>query len=289
MIELVDYTPIEQYEVRGRPVWVKREDMSCLPPGPPFSKIRGLYECLVKWKQQGCSVVGYTETSVSMAGIGVAWVAKHLGMKAVIFDPQYRQEPDLLKLHRSYWKFCDAELVPIKAGMAKVNYYLSFKILRQQFGPEARMLELGLPLEETLQASARQWRWTMSQFRPATTVVAVGSGTICAGLLRGWFPGCGIIIGVLTRKGNINRKLKSIEARAWGDWYGAFGTSPLRLVDEGWEYAEFSKADCPFACHRYYDLKAWEWLVNNLDDLEPPVLFWNIGREIEPLDQQVVV
>ena len=37
---LVDNTPIEKH----CGIWVKREDLCCPPPGPPFSKVRGVVE-----------------------------------------------------------------------------------------------------------------------------------------------------------------------------------------------------------------------------------------------------
>lgn len=64
-------TPIELYNIGNTPIYVKREDM-CAPEGaPPFSKIRGLMKVLKNLKAQGYTHIGYTETSVSMAGWGL--------------------------------------------------------------------------------------------------------------------------------------------------------------------------------------------------------------------------
>jgi hypothetical protein len=34
---------------------------------------------------------------------------------------------------------------------------------------------------------------------------------------------------------------------------------------------------CPFPTHPNYDLKAWGYLVEHIDELKEPILFWNIG------------
>jgi hypothetical protein len=201
-------------------------------------------------------------------------------MRAVIFDPQYNQPNELLLKHRAKWKEFGAELVPIEAGRAKINYYSSKKMLKDRYKNGSEMLELGLPLSETVEATADQWVKTVTQLiRPATTVVPVGSGTVCAGLLRGWKPGDGIIIGVMGRTGDLEHKKESIEARGY-PMGGGLGGSPLVLEDPGWEYTQASTVECPFPCHRYYDLKAWEWLRCRIKGLKDPVLFWNVGREI---------
>ena len=272
-------TPIQIVDKMGVRAFVKREDMAVDPPAPPFSKIRGLYSHLKKLKSRGVSVVGYTETAISMAGWGVAWVCSELGMKAVLYDPQYKVTPPLLKFHRKQWIQFEPEIVPIPAGRAKVGYYISRKHLLDAYGPNAVMLGLGIPLEETIAETATEWRRTMDGLPepPGTTVVNVGSGTICAGIVRGWKEGEGKIIGVLGRSGSIWSKTRYIQTRAGQDVNGLLGP-PFKMIDQGWKYTEKSRYKSPFPCHPYYDMKAWEWLSENINNLEPPVLFWNIGR-----------
>ena len=271
-------TPIEEHDCQDISVFVKREDMAVQPPAPPFSKVRGLYTHLVDLKKKGVEVIGYVETSISMAGWGVAWACEALGMKAVLYDPQYKKTPGLLLFHRRQWTKFSPVIVPVPAGRARVNYYRAAKHLQKTY-PGAVLLDLGLPLQETIEETSLEWRRTMEKLKtpPATTVVNVGSGTICAGILRGWKTGEGQIIGVLGRSSNRAMKAHSISSRARRTIGGMLG-APLRLEDPGWEYTEPSKHNSPFPCHRYYDLKAWEWLEKNVESLPRPILFWNIGR-----------
>lgn len=275
---IITDTPVEVYKVDGVPVYVKREDKAASPPAPPFSKVRGLMQRVKILKAQGCSAIGYTETSISMAGWGVAWACKILGMKAVIFDPQYKKTPPLLKMHRAHWKAFKATLIPLPAGRAKVNFYASRKILFDRYGESAVVLPLGLPLADTVHETFLEGVRTRPQLgETGTLVVNVGSGTICSGVVQA-FPHWRIF-GVLGRSGDLQHKYVHIEKMS-GVPVGGILNSQLELIDPGWEYTERSQEACPFPCHPWYDLKAWEWLTENIHKLneQPPVLFWNIGQ-----------
>jgi hypothetical protein len=271
-------TPIERYVVQDKEVFVKREDSCVLPPAPPFSKVRGLWVHLEKQKSCGVDVVGYVETSISMAGWGVAWVCAMLNLKCVLFDPQYKDTPAILKYHRKQWKKFSPDIIPLPAGRARVNYYIGKKILKTKYGENAIMLDLGLPLNETIEETAKQWRYTMHhQMSSKTTIINIGSGTICAGIIRGWKPGDGTIIGVMGRSGNTQRMIDKIHKKAQRSINGLLGV-PFKIVDPGWAYTEKSNIQTPFPCHPYYDKKAWQWMLENMNLCKPPILFWNIGR-----------
>jgi len=275
----VENTPVEIHSIGSIPVWVKREDLAAVSPAPPFSKIRGLYTHLTKLKARGIKTIGYVETSISMAGWGAAWCCEDLGLKAVLFDPQYKETPKLLNFHRKQWKMFSPDIIPIPAGRARINYYVGRKLLMDRYGPHAVMLDLGLPLKETVAETAAEWRRTIPELpsQPGSIVINVGSGTICAGIVRGWRKGEGKIIGVMGRSGNVRAKTKSIRRRAQRLLNGLLGV-PFQLEDPGWEYTEKSRFRTPFPCHPYYDKKAWEWLEKHIEEVPQPVLFWNIGR-----------
>lgn len=269
-------TPIELYNHKLGQYWVKREDLCCKAPLPPFSKVRGVVKHLVNLKKSGIDVVGYTETSISMAGIAVGCIAKQLDMKAVIFDPQYKETPGLLKKHRKEWKKHKAIIEPIKAGRAKVNYYIGRKILKEKY-PDSIMLPLGLPFHDTVLETAKEvQRSEVNKF--AAVVVNVGSGTITAGVLSGFASKGAEVIGVMGRTGSIIRKRDEIIKKAGMFDGGLFGKEiKFRLVDPGWRYTERCTIPVPFPCHPYYDAKAYMWMIQHLYNLPKPVLFWNIG------------
>ncbi len=271
-------TPIEKYKVNGIEVLVKREDLASSDEkdSPPFSKIRGLLLHLIELKKKGITTVGYTETSISMAGWGVAWAANKLDMNAVIFDPQYKETPQLLKFHRKQWKKFSPCIIPIKAGMAKVNYYISRGILSENYSNSV-MLPLGLPLEESIQATAKEFTKTYLETKPNSIVISVGSGTIASGVYFDT-PNHTSLYGIMTRTGSTEIKKQSILTKSKKLCGGFFGENNLHIIDMEWDYTEECIFPCPFPCHSYYDRKAWKWLVENINYLKPPILFWNIGH-----------
>ena len=278
-------TPIETYDVRGRTVYVKREDLCTESPGPPFSKCRGLYAKLKKMQRdEGVKVVGYVETPISMAGWGVAWIAQKLGLKAVIFDPQYLHiPPNTIIIHREKWKQFNPDIIPIKAGMTCVNQHIAKRMLRKEYGKDAVMLPIGIPFRETVLETSKELYRTLALESPNYIIVSVGSGTICAGVLRGLRGNKRRtqLIGVMAYNKNMRKKRKSIFIKAeMKDKNTLFSDKvDFSLVNEKWEYTEQCFASCPFPCHSYYDLKAWDWLDRHIDTLQGPVLFWNIGSE----------
>lgn len=273
---IVDNTPVEIYDG----IMVKREDLSCLPPGPPFAKVRGLQKRMEHLKAFGVSVVGYTETSISQAGIGVSWICHELDMTAVIYCPVYKTPHDILNGYRKQWEFFGAIIREIPAGMAKVNYYISKKKLLEEFGPLAVMLPLGLPFKESIIAVSEEFKRTFPKIQKVKSIVmCVGSGTMASGVLKGIYESSFKDIklyGILCREAkNISAKKNKIQMCSGVP--SILSKTDFHLVDMGWEYTQESKIECPFTSNKYYDLKAYEWLIANKNKIPQPILFWNIG------------
>lgn len=272
-------TPIEIYNG----IYVKRDDLCFAEPAPPFSKCRGLLVHLAKLKAQGYKYIGYTETSISMAGWGVAWACQELGLKAILFDPQYKDTPETLAYHRIQWKKFKATILPIKAGMAAVNINICRQWLKRDY-PNSIMLPLGLPFEETIEATAREVKITLKKYGTnifPSIVTCVGSGTIAAGILKGLTVDDTPrrLYGVMTRSGNKEMKKTKIHLKSGVQEDGLFQSKiELIMINPKWEYTQKSIYPCPFPCHPFYDLKAWEWLNKNRMKLIEPILFWNIGH-----------
>jgi 1-aminocyclopropane-1-carboxylate deaminase/D-cysteine desulfhydrase-like pyridoxal-dependent ACC family enzyme len=274
-------TPVEKYKIDNKTVWVKREDLCTEFPAPPFSKVRGLYPHMKALQANGITTVGYIETPISMAGWGITWVAKELGMKVVIYEPQYISEtPEIFEKHKRMWKYFGAEILKIPAGMTKVNFNVYKKEFLENY-KNSVMLPLGIPCKETIEETALEFNRTILEYGFFDNViVCVGSGTICAGIIKLNYHLIRQTIGILSRTGNIQHKKESILRKAdlcvgklFEDFYS------LTIKDPGWEYTQRSNVECPFPCHPYYDLKAWEWLVKNINKLSGRVLFWNIGND----------
>lgn len=284
------HTPVESH----CGVFVKREDLAVNDPSaPPFSKMRGVYIHLTKLRDSGIKTVGYAESAISMAGWGLAWTAKQLGLKAVIFAPVYKCDHEYLRVlekHRKQWRRCGAEIVPFPAGRTKIIYYQGRKWLEENYPEKSEMMPIGMSFPETVDATEEEYLWTLKEYglKPKNVVLCVGSGTIAAGVARG-IAESGLrtrLWGILTRDGSVPDKQRYVENKASlpPSGKGIFGRTcalDLRLLSSGYEYTQRSKIAVPFPCNPYYDAKAWEWLMGEKDNsnmfIDRETVFWNIG------------
>jgi len=276
---LID-TPVHKYEVDGKEFFVKREDLACLPPGPPFSKVRGLFAHLNYLRSQDIDTVAYMETSISMASWGISYFTSVLGMKSVIYYPKYKQgmkheQKEQLKIAHKF----GATLYPIEPpNMLKINFYKARKHFHENF--KGQMLELGLPFDETIAEVVMQVDMLQPEHLGGTIVVCAGSGTMAAGILRG----IGIrndvkyqrVIATLIAKKKTDVMHNNIFTKSH---LTAFDLARINLkVEESdYDYSDAEFCECPFPCSPYYDRKTYKWILDNYEKLEKPVLFWNIG------------
>lgn len=285
---MIKNTPILQYQINKRDLLVKREDLACLPPGPPFAKVRGLYPILQKLRKKGITTFGYMETSVSMAGWGLSYFCKEMGLKAVIFYPLYKKgEKDTQPLQFEQWKKFGAEVIPLeKPNRLMINWYRGRILLKNKY-PDAIMLPQGFPFEETIQSVAEEIIRDYEIFQNIKTIViCVGSGVMCAGILRGISLIDGLyniqmkmnIIGILISPKNteiMKRKIFKM-AKVFETGFFSF-PGKVKIINAEYQYTDTENCKCPFPCNIYYDRKAWKWLNNNIHEIEQPLLFWNIG------------
>jgi 1-aminocyclopropane-1-carboxylate deaminase/D-cysteine desulfhydrase-like pyridoxal-dependent ACC family enzyme len=271
------HTPIDQI---SEDIWVKREDLSCLPPGPPFAKIRGLEAFL---KKNTDKVIGYVETQISMAGWGTAFLCKKMNIPAVIFYPDYKtpaitSERLVLEFHKERWSEFGARLVPVKAGRLKILHYMAVRQMKEEYEDKALTLPLYLPLPETADEVAKELEATFPLDKFKSVVMCVGSGVMIAGVLRGLsMIGLDIpVYGVFIRHhDDIDKKREEIIRRS----NVMFGGGNFKLINTDYEYLQSLDTIAPFNCNPYYDIKAWKWLIDHIKDIETPVLFWNIGAD----------
>ena len=268
-------TPVEKY---GN-IWVKREDLACPPPGPPFSKTRGLEAKLLSLKADGIKVVAYCDTSVSMGGVAISYFCQQFGMTAIIFYPKYKEgnNRENLEDHIKKWQEFGATIVPLdKPQRQKINWYRARNILLKNWS-NSFMLEQGFPYKESVNETAKQVKLLPEKLFDGTIVISVGSGVICSGVVKGLLeldkdtP----LYGITVSPKDLDGMEKKIRIRS----NDVFGTVNLKLINGGYEYTQTEDMKVPFNCNRYYDSKAWHWLIEHEKELKEPILFWNIGGE----------
>lgn len=270
---LVDYTPTENYD----DYFVKREDLACEWPGPPFAKVRGLYRGLQEIKSRGIREVGYYETSVSMATWGISFFCQILGIKPVIFYYRYIDglKHNQEKQHQ-IWKRFDAEVhINKQQNMQKIHEAVSKKKFNKMY-PDGEFLPAGLKFDYTVEEVAKQVHNVPAEALGGTVVICTGSGMMAAGVLTGLseLDISQDVVGVIVHPKSKSNLKKFILSKSEMD---PFHRIKFNIVDHGYEYTEQENCDVPFPCCPYYDRKAYKWMIDNIDKLKKPILFWNIG------------
>ena len=283
-------TPIEKYSISDIPYYVKREDLACEAPAPPFAKVRGLYPHLQKMKELNVRRIGYMDTAISMGGWGLAYFCQRLKIPLTLYYPHYKQ--GFVYNQREYmkkWKLCGADMRAVEPpNLYAINILRAKKMFAAEF-PEGVWMQDGLRFDETIDAVAFESATAMNELQPATIVCNIGSGVMISGIMRGILKShkrVQRLVGVLAhRELNLQNKMKIVlQTAGFRELdFGLFGnkvksiTDDFTIVPGGYLYTEKARVLAPFPCNAYYDLKAFEWMIANIHQLPQPVLFWNIG------------
>ena len=264
---LSQQTPIERYLVRGREVFVKRDDLFGKYPAPALGKLRGLEVLLASYHERGFRVVGCWDTRVSKLGQGVAaLIRKFSGMHALISYPHRKgyAVPNQIQIAEEL----GAEVIPMSGNHVSICYSQATKLVKKRSGI---MLPFGLDCAEAVNAIAKEAASLPAELTSGgTLIVCCGSGVTLSGLLRGIRALPKRIIGISS--GRSIAKILVCVSRYTVELPNAVKLRPATFP---YEYAlDFP---CPFPSHPNYDLKAWKYLVDHIGRLSDPILFWNVG------------
>lgn len=261
---LRENTPIEDYQEEYG-LWVKREDKSCLPPGPPFSKARGVYARVASRPEE---VIGVLDTSHSQAGHAVAMACRVLGKSCLNFYPEFKHTPGPKEPQRRA-EALGAELYGLPAGRSAILYHAAKKVAESIGG---YMMPNALKLHESVAETAREVPDSPYDY----VIIPASSGTIAAGVVKGFCalgrkpPTFILHLGYTRSHDEVRRYITEAAGVAGVD---------LVLIDEGYAYKDTSvPGDTPpWPCNPYYDLKAFRWWRRGGHPYRGRVLFWNIG------------
>jgi 1-aminocyclopropane-1-carboxylate deaminase/D-cysteine desulfhydrase-like pyridoxal-dependent ACC family enzyme len=132
------------------------------------------------------------------------------------------------------------------------------------------MLPFGLECSEAVVGVAQEAARVPATLASGTIVLCCGSGVTLAGLLTGLPVAPARIIGLSS-----GRSLAKI--RACVQRFVHPLPSTVELLDASMPYDAVPAVASPFPAHPNYDLKAWNYLCENIGGLRGPILFWNIG------------
>ncbi len=263
---LRDDTPIEDYR-KPFGLWVKREDLACLPPGPPFSKTRGVFARVASRSEK---VIGVLDTYHSQAGHAVAMACRILGKQCINYYPEYKHEPGHREPQRKAVEL-GAVLVGLPAGRSAILYHAAKKHCEALGG---YMMPNALKLEESVEETAKQVPNRVFRY----VLVSASSGTIAAGVIRGFKEKNLLPERFLIHLGysrSHEEVMKYLREKS-----GVPGYAPIEIIDEKYNYKDKARPgpDPSWPCNEYYDLKAFRWWVREgRKQYKGSCLFWNIG------------
>jgi hypothetical protein len=268
---LISNTPIEDHREEFG-LWVKREDLSCFEPGPPFSKTRGVYAHV---KSRPEKLIGVLDTAHSQAGHAVARACQILGKDCINFYPVYKREVRDDGTHefrpaQAAARALGARLFPLTAGRSCILYHAAKKHVGTLGG---YLMPNALKLSESVTETAKE----VPNIAYARVLLPCSSGTIAAGVIQG-FEALGLQPEYILHLGysrSHDQVLAYIrEASGVADF-------SYTIVDEGYAYKDRAKPSVtpPWPCNAYYDLKAFRWWMRSrsLHSTESDTLMWNIG------------
>ena len=267
-------TPIETYELKGRLVSVKRDDMvGVMPQFPPWAKIEGIHRLLASEYIDKSKPLIHLSVYGSWTGWVVAELCKELGLQFISAYPNTKKYPEsiLKRIEET-----GAELMPLKpnmmnvldnriAGIAKEN---GWQKLPNAFNHPIYISYMRERMKEVLETRDFDH-----------LVVAMGSGVTAAGLIQE-FLNYDSILSIIKNKRQVHSitmsSVKSTQLVLNRNGVGGFNNihvtkSPFAFDDMMPDYK------VPFECNEFWDKKMWYWLDENIEGLDGRILFWNIG------------
>ena len=260
----IDNTPVEDH-TRQFGLFVKREDLCC-PPGPHFSKTRGVYPHIAKRPE---TLIGVLDTSHSQGGWAVAQACKALGKQCVNFYPHYKHGTTDLKPQQQKAHQLGAYMFTLPAGRSAVLYHQAKKQTTENGG---YMMPNALKLPETVSETAAELRRTRDRHKdlPPVMLISASSGTIAAGLASVWRGTLIVHMGYSRPETSVRKYIAEMAGTV---------TCEIVVVDEGYAYKDVAKAGAapPWPCNAHYDKKAFRWWMAEGREKYQSAIMWNVG------------
>lgn len=260
-------TPIETYNVDGKSVYVKRDDLmgdgEILPPWGKLSALRNVLLDVNPTKPLiHLSVYG------SWSGWALSQISKELGYEFIMAYPKSKKYPEYMleKVDRT---------LPLKPNMMSILYNKVGSIAREK---DYIRLPYAFDHSAYIDTQRKRFREVKEKLDFDHLVVSSGSGVTCLGMLLEHDPFPSLFepdnkrtfhTVCVSSESSIKKKFSK---------YQIYDTDNVEIVKS--EFAFDDKMewyDTPFPCNEFWDKKAWYWLEQNISKFDGDILFWNIG------------
>ena len=267
-------TPLEEYTLKGKKVYVKRDDLvgngTTLPRWAKIEGIRRILESDYIDKSKPL-------THLSVYGSWTGWVlsvlCKEYGIEFISAYPNSKTyPPEILEIIKSN----GAALYPMKPNM--------MKLLENKLGGIAKRegwQQLPYAFNHPTYVNYMQSRMkeVLDEHDFDHLVVSIGSGVTASGLIREFLTYNSWQDLVSNRRKVHTITMSSIEStKKILNENKAGDLNNIHIYKSPFEFNDFmDDYQVPFDCNEFWDKKMWYWLEENIQNLEGKILYWNIG------------
>jgi hypothetical protein len=264
-------TPLEEYTLKGKVVYVKRDDLMGDDVNlPPWGKIAGIYELIDKYVDRNKPLT-HLSVDGSWTGWVIAAICEDLGIE---FHVSY---PDSKKISREYLgmikeRHPNTHFNPIRPNMMSIMY----NSLKKQANERGwQMLPYAFDHDYYKD-------YLSDRIQPYVEydnlVVSSGSGVTLSGLVRGYYRKELDEFFPQTHKNVWTTCVSSVNSIQKMLKKSGIHNVPVHVRKSEFEFDDrMEHYTAPFTCNQFWDIKQWHWLEHNIHTLQGSILFWNIG------------
>lgn len=271
VLGLTEDTPLEEYNIKGRSVWVKRDDLMGDDINlPPWGKMAAIYQLVDKYVDKSKPLT-HLSVDGSWSGWCLAAVCEDLGIEFYYSYPDSKKiSKELINMVKEKYPSC--KFNPIRPNMMSIMYN-SLKKQSREVGWQ--MLPYAFNHDFYMD-------YLSDRIQPYTNfknlVVSSGSGVSLSGLAKGYFreelkefwpqTDKTIYTTCVSSESSINKMLKK----------NGLAQLPINVRKSEYDFDNrMEDYETPFPCNQFWDIKQWKWLEENIENIEGDILFWNIG------------
>jgi hypothetical protein len=271
VLGLTEDTPLEEYKIKGRSVWVKRDDLMGDDINlPPWGKMAAIYRLVDKYVDKSKPLT-HLSVDGSWSGWCLAAVCEDLGIEFYYSYPDSKKiSKELINMVKEKYPYC--KFNPIRPNMMSIMYN---SLKKQSREVEWQMLPYAFNHDFYMD-------YLSDRIQPYTNfknlVVSSGSGVSLSGLAKGFFreelkefwpqTDKTIYTTCVSSEGSIKKMLKK----------NGLSQLPIKVRKSEYDFDDrIDGYEAPFKCNQFWDIKQMHWLEQNIDSIEGDILFWNIG------------
>ena len=242
-------TPVELHQLKGRNVYVKRDDL--MGDGnilPPWGKMAGIDRLLENLNPNYPLI--HLAVNGSWSGWALSYLCKQRGIK---FIYAYAPSKTYSQFILDKAKENDCEFYELKPNMMAILYNRVKKYARAEEVFKENLVD--------------------------HLVISAGSGVTSSPIIQAFSPGNDLFSNSQKQAHSITvSNVKTIYEKYKSH---SISSSAIEVYKTEFEFDNMmTDYEIPFPCNGTWDRKAWWWLENNIESLKGDILFWNIGGNI---------